>query len=409
MQGIERKVRNVVNRKMEERFGPLLDKLYQISESIDTSSPEYIDFLVGAGQMMTAFMSDDEDPFKDITGLSPWKRSTALTAKILKRILPLGGAIETEINAEEDNRLQKLIDSDEACIFVINHDDQIHDPIMLATFASMLYRGYDKAGKAATCPRPKIILNEDILNSQGKKLRTIFQKLGAVGVDASVSGKDKAARDRNREALTPVVAGFMQDQNHIFIFPEGRNATGGNRPLEEKFQRGIGRIVSLAARGKKRVKVVPLGFAYGRQKNDSLGSIHIGEPVYFVPKGRQMYVNVASVDQDSASNQFRYYFHDEKQLTRRDVLRAFSHPAQAIEEANNPLPPQPKFFAPPAVPYETINGEAHKIITHQGKPAVGPTLADCIAHALCENLRICREKAIQKLPKESLGEEVKRC
>lgn len=417
----ETKGRTFFNKKMERQMAPIVDQIHPIAMAISEDSPGYIDFVLEAGRMIIARQPGSVPKQKEIDGFALGERISSAFIRTFRRILPLGGPIEVEVNDDEDDRLKNIIDSKEACIFIMNHDDQIHDPITLLTFIHDLYRAYDQAGLKASCPRPKIIINRDIIDTLGEKQRQIFEKLGAVGVDASVSGKDQASRDGNAQALAPVISGFIKDQYHVFIFPEGRNAVAKNRPMDQKFQRGIGRIVSLASLGKKRVKVVPVGFAYKRRKNESLGSIYIGKPVYFVPDGKRgVYVNTANVTPENASPLVRKFFYGDdaaaeeakpvkkgrfKKLfvKKRDQAEPVSAPEKPTETTKDaPVDPNP---------FKIINGEPHKLIVSMDKPDTavkGKELADKIADDLRENLEICREEALKMLPTESLGDKVEK-
>ncbi|MBY0403854.1 MAG: hypothetical protein K2X66_08140 [Cyanobacteria bacterium] len=331
------------------------------------------------------------------------------------------GDYEFEVNTES-GRLEKLAESDEACIFLMNHDHQPQDPAMLSFFNMMLYQEYLKNGKGATCPRPKIILNQDILHTiSDKNTRALYRKMGSVPVDARVPGEEKdtfgqilkdigrslmfwkakapetnapAKRGgRNSQVMVNVLKGFNKDQCHVFLFPEGRMAALTDeaiitafkkltpeeqliqyplkdRPsnmafedqmkvfaLNQRFQVGISSIIQMAAKRKKRVKVVPLGFdfkaappltseqkqalkafenATAQQAKDqvekskavsdplpvspenpptppvlpkSVGSIYIGEPLYFnqTPEGK-ISVTLGNINADDATPQYTDVF-----------------------------------------------------------------------------------------------------
>jgi hypothetical protein len=166
---------------------------------------------------------------------------------------------EIEMNFESP-QFQDLIKSDEACIFIINHDHQVEDPALLSSFNTALYEGYIENGKAATCPEPKVILNRDILDTISLPgFREIYEKLGAVPVDASVESESMDTykqtfmewathlipkrwrvkrpvgengrplpvvppKKDNARNLVPILKAFNENKNHIFLFPEGRHA-----------------------------------------------------------------------------------------------------------------------------------------------------------------------------------------
>ena len=281
-----------------------------------------------------------------------------LSQQLFASMLP-----EIEMNFESP-QFQDLTQSDEACIFIINHDHQVEDPALLSSFNTALYEGYIENGKSATCPEPKVILNRDILDTISLPgFREVYEKLGAVPVDASVdsesldtykqtfmewathlipkrwrvkrpvgeNGKPLPVvppKKENNRSLVPILKGFNEDKNHIFLFPEGRHAgrtddlvlsllnldfkRAGLPPIQEiekdpvakargaqviksilpsfdlrnveqgmtleeaicdwalndRFQKGVVNIIMQAMKRKSQVKVVPLGFALYDQKSE---------------------------------------------------------------------------------------------------------------------------------------------
>ena len=181
-----------------------------------------------------------------------------------------------EINDDENDNMKKLAESKIPHIFIMNHDNQISDPQMLGFFNTLLSEEYILSDKAETCPRPRIILNEDILLSMNSKMRNIFEKLGAIGIDASLSSGNKAA---NGKKMVQLMKEYANGESNIYIFPEGKNCAYKNLPLKERFQPGIAALIERLLK-KTDVSVVPLGFAYN-ESNKSLCSIQIGEPVVF--------------------------------------------------------------------------------------------------------------------------------
>ena len=77
--------------------------------------------------------------------------------------------------------------------------------------------------------------------------------------------------------------GDLAQGRPVFIFPEGKMSAFKNLDLKRKFYPGIGRMIQSAARKKKRVKVVTLGFAFDKNKagEQPLGSVYVGQPIYF--------------------------------------------------------------------------------------------------------------------------------
>lgn len=270
-----------------------------------------------------------------------------------------GKGKEVEINLES-RRISDIVKSNDACIFIMNHDDRKIDPAMLGIFNTLLNAAYLKSGKASSCPRPRIIINEDILLAMDGTRRAILEKFGVVGIDASLFTTNGMG---NAKRLLQVMKDFVHDKAHIFIFPEGKMAAFKDLDLEYKFQTGVGQMVDKLTKTKKSVKIVPVSFAYNSELKQFLGSIHIGEPIYFKRNSDGVFVTKGNVDSDFALQNYVDFF-------------------------------------------QNIPNEGFKIITDKGKPVVGKELPNYIAGVLCENLRICTEEAKKQLPQESLGDKV---
>lgn len=248
---------------------------------------------------------------------------------------------EIEINIE-NQKLEKIASSETPHIFIMNHDNQRKDPKMLAFFNTLLNYEYIKAGKTKTCPRPRIILNEDILLSMQDLNRKIFEKLGAVGIDASLYEPNAKT---NAKAFITLIKEFLNKEVNIFIFPEGKNAVYKNASLKEKFQTGVAKLVAKIADIAPEVKVVPLGFAYG--KRFGADSIFIGETVTLKKQGFNMEASIGNINSKFARDSYKDFY----------------------------------------------NGRESAVLTDNSKPVKGRALPEYIAGVLCENLRICKEEA----------------
>ncbi len=285
------------------------------------------------------------------------EKSETFVDKLILAGRKFGCKKEVEINIES-GLIEKFAKSGKSYIFIMNHDRQSADPEMLAIFNTLLCQEYKKLGIAKDCPRPKIILNEDILLSMNSEKRRVFEKIGAVGVDADLYSNDNA---KNARALLPILRGFLKDKVNIFIFPEGKLA-GRKVPLKQKFQHGVAEMINKLADKKDEINVVPLGFAYNSSSKKNLASIHIGEPVVFRKTELGLTSSKGNVESDFASIHYKNFF-----LT---------------------------------------GGLNDKVITDGGVPVEEKELPAYISGILCENLDICKKEAKKFLPLESLNEEV---
>lgn len=345
-------LRKVGNWFVEFKYRKLINDIHSQITNTDPNSPEYIHYAVRL-------------------------------ARLFSTIQP----IEVEINLQS-GRIDDIAHSNEACIFIMNHDYQSQDPMLLSIFNILLYQAYIETGKEGNCPRPKILVNQDILTSKRKKHREIYEALGAVGVDAST--KESASRTfGNLHVMKQILSDFINDKNHVFLFPEGRKSAFKWLDLKQKFQIGTGDLVRQAARRKERVKVVPIGFAYDRNKKERqpLGSIYIGEPIYFVERDKKLYVTTGNITEDVATPAYKHFFYRFGNLQ--------GNPGFQVDSA---VGEQPTFMF--------VDGKYYKCITDANVPVLGKDLAPYVADVLAENLQICRSNAIEMLPKTSLSKEV---
>lgn len=265
---------------------------------------------------------------------------------------------EVEINLES-NRLLDIAKSNEAYIFIMSHSNGKHDPAMMGVLGTLLSGAYINLGNAKSAPRAKVIVNNDILKAMDKFQRAIYRKFGAFGINANLfdSGKGK-----NSAKIHQLIDDFCQNKNHIFIFPEGKMGMFKDLDLKNKFQPGIGGIVRKALMNKKQVKVVPVGFAYNNKTKSFLGSIYLGEPVCFKSENNNILVNQANIDFDITNKNYKKFWNDKQK-----------------------------------------NKNVFKTISQDKKPVLGHEQGLYIAGILCENLRICIEKAKQQLPQTTMN------
>ena len=254
----------------------------------------------------------------------------------------------------EDKILEKIAQSGESTIFVMNHSNQSEDPQLLAFLNTLLVNAYRDAGKGNVFPLPKIILNQDILKTMNSTKRKAFEAVGAVGVDANIKTKNTGI---NTRALLPIMKDFIANKCNIFIFPEGRLAIRKDLEPFQRFQSGVAEMINKILGVKKEVTVVPVGFSYGKGEQKQLASIQIGKPVIF--------------------------------RREKDVTTTTAGSIAGSEYACEGFA---QFF-------EKHKGEEHIPITQNGKPVGKKNVADFIKDLLSENLEICTKEAREKLLK----------
>jgi len=316
----------IVFKQAEKQNSEFINEEYNDLQKTDKDSPEYIDHIIKIGKKLAQGMKVDS----------------------------------AEVNIE-DGALSDIANSDESCIFIMNHDSPIQDAAALGIFNSLLYNEYNKENKSKDCPRPSIIVSNNVLDSQTPKIKAISEKIGCVGVDANIY-HSKEGRNLNSKQLEPVIKDFCADKKHLFIFPEGQMNCFKNSSFKERFQAEVGSMVKIASLKKDRVKVVPVGFGY--DKNDSgktAVKIQIGEPVYFIKDGKKILANAGNIRLDNASENYKKFFYDDgdNQVQVKDQK------------------------------------DKYKDITNGRENLSSKEQAQYIAGALAENLNIIRDEAIK--------------
>jgi len=155
--------------------------------------------------------------------------------------------------------------------------------------------------------------------------RKAFENIGAVGIDASVTGGDKSV---NARAFLPVLKDFAQNKCNIFIFPEGRLAARKDLTFYDRCQPGIANIINKMLKIKKSVKVVPVGFAYGKKAQD-ITAIQIGTPLELKRNGDM--TTVTAGDILKSKNSVLYNFFDKNRTTKDVVITSNGEPVSINE------------------------------------------------------------------------------
>ncbi len=185
----------------------------------------------------------------------------------------------------EDGKIEEIAKSGEPHIFLLNHNNPEKDKFIYPIFNSFLNYAYTAFGRQNDCPRPNIIVSHNVLDLVNNKFRNIYKKMGLIPVDASLSER-KA--DKNVLPVRYLIEKFIHKKSNLFIFPEGNNSIYKDKPLKDKFQPGVAKIVKNILDVKESVRIVPLGLSYTRDKNN-MGSVHIGDTILLRRKGNQIY------------------------------------------------------------------------------------------------------------------------
>lgn len=213
----------------------------------------------------------------------------------------------------EDKILEQIAEKGDSTIFMMNHSNQSEDPQMVAVLNTLLAEAY-KESDVESFPLPKIIMNEDILKTMNPTKRKAFENFGAVGIDASVVGGDK---DVNTRAFLPIIKDFVRNKCNIFIFPEGRLAVRKDLDFFQRFQSGVANMVDKILNLKKEVRVVPVGFAYGKDDRKNLASMNIGTPIIIKRNEGVTSITKGDIEKEPLSPLFSYF---EKYKDEEDIV-----------------------------------------------------------------------------------------
>ncbi|MGN1152549.1 MAG: lysophospholipid acyltransferase family protein [Candidatus Gastranaerophilaceae bacterium] len=208
------------------------------------------------------------------------------STEYIEEIAKIGNSIDKKfINMNvENNPLERISDSKNATIFVLNHPNYHKDKFSYVIINSLLNKFYVAKNKQAECPRPKILVSKNMLDIVGEKVGKIYLKFGMTPVDASIKNRNTK---ENAAPMLKLLKEFINNKSNIFIFPEGNYSLAQNMPLEKRIQPGIAGFIKKAINNKKSVRVVPIGLKYTDEKN-SLGNIFVGKPMYFKKSGNDM-------------------------------------------------------------------------------------------------------------------------
>ena len=185
----------------------------------------------------------------------------------------------------EDGKIEKIAKSGEPHIFLLNHNNPEKDKFIYPIFNSFLNYAYTAFGKQNDCPRPNIIVSKNVLDLVGKKFRNMYKKMGLISVDASLSARNY---DKNVMPIKYLIEKFIRKHCNLFIFPEGNNSIYKDKPLKDKFQPGVAKIIKNILDANNTARVVPLGLSYSPDKTN-MGSVHIGDTILLRKKGNQIY------------------------------------------------------------------------------------------------------------------------
>lgn len=190
-------------------------------------------------------------------------------------------------------RLRPVTGSDEACIFMLSHDHQRLDGTMLVSFMNSLYQSYIQLGKAATCPRPAILMNTATLASKSPAVQDLYRKFGAVDITLDEQCHTPEMVRRNSKVLRPVLDAFVRQERNIFVFPEGIKAANDEKLMAERMQDGVAQMILYTIRRRPLIKVVPVGFAIRQdERYERLSAgLSLGRPFYFSEDGEQIRVD----------------------------------------------------------------------------------------------------------------------
>ncbi len=98
-------------------------------------------------------------------------------------------------------------------------------------------------------------------------------------------GGKTVSRGNNKETTDKIYDQFINGKINYFLMPEGTKVWQINKPLQQRFQKGISKFILKVAKyfsvEGKTVNVVPIGLDYSAWNKKQRFSIFLGEPVKF--------------------------------------------------------------------------------------------------------------------------------
>lgn len=206
------------------------------------------------------------------------KKATKEQARYIDTWAILGNSTPNKfININlEDNRIEEIAQSDEASIFIMNHDNVVRDKFIYPIVNSFLNYSYAALNKQESCPRPYIVVSKNVIKSAGNNtMQKIYDKMGLVPIDASLENRNHA---ENIVPIRGLIDKFAEDKANIFIFPEGNNSIYKEKTLNEKFQLGFAKIIKNIFEKKDKINIIPIGITYPDDKS-FMGNVFIGNTI----------------------------------------------------------------------------------------------------------------------------------
>lgn len=270
----------------------------------------------------------------------------------------LSNGYELEINTEND-KLDKIVNSDIPTIFVFNHPNAPHDLISSFGFVSELYGKYLEVGKGETCPRPKVFTS-GVHDGFPQEYKELLEKGFVTPIDPCPYPNVNRAKN-NANAIGKIEKGFINSEYNIFHFPEGARRSMKNLPFDYRFQYGIAKIINNAINEQKTVRVIPVGLA----AKEKFGVVEIGEPVYFKKEDDSVFVSKGNFDSKEEITKTNDYYKKLSELKENEFFPIY------------------------------YGNEIVKVKDEKSNKA----MERLIAGDICSNLEICANKANEKFIK----------
>ncbi len=240
--------------------------------------------LVNYGQVLI-----HQDFFEHIDGLFQKLGSEAGQEEQIKVFMEyykefLAGRKEAQVSVNDEfkERLDKITDDCYPTIFVFNHDNIKNgmDECLLNLFTLELYQSYLDKGKGDSCPKPRILLNDMILDTMTDLQRGVLEQGGVLALSTSPDSSREKAMKNGRAMST-----LMRENSNIFVFPESSFALLPEIEFKNRMQPGTAKLISTMLTKPRNldqgVRLIPVGFAFSDANQQRKAHIELGESVYF--------------------------------------------------------------------------------------------------------------------------------
>lgn len=176
----------------------------------------------------------------------------------------------------EDRVLENIVKKGKNYIFLLNHSDFIKDKYIYIILNSFLNYGYSNHNMQKECPRPLIIVSDNMFKIAGNSLKNLYRNLGLLPINTKTT---KEATLNNISTMKGLTDNFSNGNVNLFLFPEGINSIFKEKALKDKFQLKSIKLLENLLNKTKEIQIIPVGISYNNTTKNNIGNINLGFPI----------------------------------------------------------------------------------------------------------------------------------